>query len=91
MDQNKRNYYKTNITALNLSAALVKERSLDEKDDVKWPCLETTNGEGSSTETSSTTSRDVTRLSIQKNKPFCTIGMFENVKNRTQKKLIIIL
>lgn len=75
MDQNKRNYYKANITALNLTAALVKDSSLDENDDVKWPCIEVTSAEGSSTETSSTTSRDMTRSSVQKRKPFFTIGM----------------
>lgn len=78
MDQKQRNYYKTNIAALNLTAALVTTDPLDDKDDdVKWPILETVSTEGSSTETSSTTSRDATsNASNQKRKPFCTIGMF---------------
>lgn len=76
MEQNQRNYYKTNITALNLTAALVKTDPSDGNDeDAKWPCLETESAKGLSTETSSTTSRDVTsNASDHKRKPFCTIG-----------------
>jgi hypothetical protein len=77
MNQNQRNYYKKNIVALNLTAALIKKNPEDDTDDeVKWPCLETTSAKDSSTETSSTTSRDATsNASDQKRKPYCTIGM----------------
>lgn len=77
MDQSQRNYYKTNIAALNLTAALVKSEPLNEKeDDAKWPCLEEVSGKGLSTETSSTTSRgETSNASNHKRKPFCTIGM----------------
>ncbi|XP_025408763.1 scavenger receptor class B member 1-like [Sipha flava] len=76
MNQNQRNYYKKNIVALNLTAALIKKNPEDDTDDeVKWPCLETTSAKDSSTETSSTTSRDATsNASDQKRKPYCTIG-----------------
>jgi len=76
MDQNQLNYYKSNIAALNLTAALVKSEPLDEKeDDAKWPCLETASGKGLSTETSSTTSRvETSNSSKHKRKPLCTIG-----------------
>lgn len=77
MDQNQRNYYKSNIAALNLTAALVKSEPVDEKeDDAKWPCLETASGKGLSTETSSTTSRgETSNTSNHIRKPLCTIGM----------------
>jgi len=77
MDQNQRNYYKTNIAALNLTTALVKSEPVNEKeDDAKWPCLEVVSGKGLSTETSSTTSRgETSNASNHARKPFCTIGM----------------
>ncbi|VVC37650.1 Hypothetical protein CINCED_3A019407 [Cinara cedri] len=78
MDQKQRNYYKTNMAALNLNASLMKDNPLDEKvmdDDVKWPCLVTEKARGSTTETSSTSSRDGTsNASNHERKPFCTIG-----------------
>lgn len=84
MDQ-RNSYYKTNIATTNLTAVLVKDDSglggknpAADDDDVKWPCLEeTASAKDSSTETSSTTSRDVTSDAANRQnrrKPSCTIG-----------------
>lgn len=84
MDPKQRSFYNDNIAALNLTAALVQTTGkiavdVDDDDDAKWPCLvrgdETASAKDTSTETSSTTSRDATsNASKQKRKPFCTIG-----------------